>query len=309
MGIVVIVSILGGLTIPFIDSLNEEGKLEVLILSGQSNSAYRNYDVELVNEEIALPSTNVYYYGTESQPIYYGQTPETGGPTYDTTFESYGIYSMISDGAWKIGSYEPVLAKYISDRTNSDVLIINTGISAASIDYLLPTSDGGQYVEEVIEHAIADIDSTYTLDKLGFVWIQGEADYSTAVSTYVEKFTTIFDWYASLGFGDCYMVETQLRYSGNANTAQNLICEENSHVYLASTSPETFTVSNGLLASDDLHYSQAGRIIVAEDICEVLKLPTHLDKNIFNLLNIVPVVIICAMIAGVSRIIISSKRD
>ena len=39
--------------------------LAVMVIAGQSNSAYREVDLDMVNDFVSLPSHNVYYYGTE----------------------------------------------------------------------------------------------------------------------------------------------------------------------------------------------------------------------------------------------------
>lgn len=190
--------LVSAILIPVIDDIDSDDTLEVLVITGQSNSAYRGDSVNLtqVNAEIPQPTTNTYYYGTDSGPIYYGGMPPYGTPSYDTTFESYGIHSMTSNGSWKIGGYEPVLAENISHKTNCDVLIINAGISAASVGYLLPDEDGGEYVNAVITNALNLVKDRYEkIEKIGYCWMQGETDKDGSVSAYIEKFDTINQWY------------------------------------------------------------------------------------------------------------------
>ena len=291
------------LLVPVIDSYEDEheaaiDRLEVLVIEGQSNAAYRNANVSLVNQEIDLPSHNAYYYGTDSAPIYYGQTPETGGPTYDETFESYSIHSMIEGNKWKVGGYEPILAKYISDKTGSDVLIINAGISGASIQYLQPDADGGEYVAEVIAHALADIDPKYTVDKVGYMWLQGEANRWMEIDEYIAYFDVVNAWNISQGFDKGYIVQTRPYNGMQASDAQLKMCNEIPNIVLSSTAPSTFTVDNGKLALDNIHYSQWGRMIVAEDVCNTLQLPEPqmFTSGEISLLKIVPLMVIVGIL-------------
>ena len=279
--------------------MDPEDKLQVLVITGQSNSAYRSDSVnlELVNEEISLPKTNTYYYGTSAQPIYFGTMPPYGDASYDTTFESYGIYSMISDNKWKIGGYEPILAQSISEKTNCDVLIINAGINAASVNYLLPTEDGGEYVAEVISHALDLVNDKYDkIEKIGYCWMQGEADYSTPVTEYIADFDTILDWYEGEGFSKCYMVKTRAINGGNSCEAQLKLAHDNPNVILASTAPDSFTTDNGLINSDNLHYTQKGRIIVAEEISSAMHLHYNVSSDMWGLIAIIPLMAIVAIV-------------
>lgn len=308
-----VVAILLAVTIliPFTTDLGSESRLEVMVISGQSNSAYRNVNLDVVNENVPLPTTNVYYYGTENAPIYYGGMPPYGQPTYDTSFSSYGIHSMVSNGAWKIGSYEPSLAQAISKKTNCDVLIINAGISAASIDYLQPGNTGGEYVNEVISRALALVEGNYNkIDKIGYCWMQGETDKTTPVADYIEKFETVNNWYHQNGFDICYMVKTKDVNGGNACIAQMQIAQDDPSVIMASTAPDTFTVANGLLDTDNLHYSQAGRIVVANDIDGKLNLKTYISDNaVVNLITIIPIVVIAGIVIATVGAFIVYRND
>lgn len=302
--IIVVVSFLPVLT-GITDSVNGEDNLEVLVIAGQSNAAYRQVDVSLINEEIPQPITNVYYYGTSTQPIWFGYP---SNPTYDQTLASYGIYSMVSNGQWKIGGYEPVLAESISKKSNCDVLIINVGISSATIANLTPQQIGGEYTAKVIEDALSKVDSKYHINKLGYVWIQGESNAGSTVDGYIQQFNIINDWYHEHGFEKCYMVQTRPANSGNAAIAQLKICQDDPSVVLASTAPSTFTVENGLMVSDDLHYSQQGRIVVGEDINSKISLTPHIrDASVGNLLGVLPVILIIGLLLAVTAAIFKKK--
>lgn len=303
LGAFVAIVIAGSVLAPIVsESSDGDYTLEVLVIAGQSNAAYGGFvNPTLVNTEIPQPSTNVYYYGTASQPIWYGYP---SNPTYDTTFESYDIYSMVDDGKWIIGGYEPGMAYAISEKSNCDVLVINVGISSANIQYLQPTSDGGIYVKNVIDDALSKVDSKYKIDKVGYMWLQGESNYSTAINTYISDFDVINDWYHSEGFNVCYMVQTRPYNGGNASTAQLQICANDPTVVLASTAPDSFTVDNGLMVSDNLHYSQAGRDVIVNDVASFIHILYHM-REASPILMVIPAIVIIAILAVVVRMIMA----
>lgn len=294
--------------IPIItESANGENTLEVLVISGQSNAAYRQVNLNVVNEDVPLPTTNVYYYGTASQPIWYGYP---SNPTYDETLDSYGIHSMLSNGEWKIGGYEPILAHAISTKSNCDVLIINVAISSATVANLTPNQIGGEYASKVIADALSKVDSKYQIEKIGYMWVQGESNYSTPIDTYIEQFELVNTWYHENGFDICYMVQTRPENSGNAALAQIQICNQDPTVILASTAPATFTVDNGLMEADNLHYTQRGRDIVGADIDAKLALEYHVrDSTLSTMINVIPLVIIIGLILTAIGVLYVRSRD
>lgn len=296
--------IIGSVLYPIVSSQDSDDVLEVLIIAGQSNAAYRNENIDVVNAEVGLPSTSAYYYGTDSSPIFYGWA---GDPTYDTSFESYALHSMVQGDSWKVGGYEAPLAKYIGDYTGHNVLIINVGISSAAIDYLLPSNTGGEYVANVIARALDEIPEAYKIHKLGVVWAQGESDTHTPINTYLSKFNQIQEWYAERGFSDWYLIQTRETNGVNSHSAQVRIVNEDHNVIFGSTAPDSFTVANGLMESDNLHYTQKGRIVIADDIEQVLDLPAKtLDYS--RMIGVIPVICILLLLVGAATVILSRNR-
>ena len=186
--------------------------------------------------------------------------------TYDRTYASYSVHSMVKDNQWAVGGYEAPLAYGISEYLDTDVLIINVGISSASVDYLRPYSVGFAYVNQVIFRALAIVQQDYRIERLAYAWMQGEADARMSISEYCHKFMDINRWYDAMGFDSCYLVQTRPSDGGNASVAQLILSEKSDRVILASTAPQTFTIDNGMMVADDLHYSQKGRLTIASDI-------------------------------------------
>lgn len=309
VGIIVAILLAASVLIPITSSLSSgQDNLNVVVIAGQSNGAYMETttvgdvtnvicDPEDVNGEVPLPTAGAFYYGTASVPILYGAY--YANPTYDSTLASYDIYPMVSDGEWVIGGEEAAIASELTHRTNSNVLIINVCAPGAPISWFKPTATGGLYAAAVIADALDKVDSGYKITKLGYVWIQGESDKTTAVSTYVSDFDTVNEWYNDNGFGMCYMVQTKPENSGNATAAQTQICNTHSNVILASTAPATFTMANGLMVSDNLHYSQEGRNIVGKDVGEKIRATIYPDDTESDLLSIIPILVIAGLIIAI----------
>lgn len=290
LAVVICLIIICSCTIPIILDTKEE-QLAIVVIEGQSNAGYwGNLGLDIMNDEIPLPENNVYYYGTKTGPMY----TDWRDIQYDPTFKSYAIHSMVSNDKWKIGLIDAYIGYSIQKEYNIDVLVINAAISGISINLLLPDNQGGKYVQDVVTHAINEASKMGTIKKVGFIWIQGEADYGTPVNTYINKFSKIADMNKELGLDKGYIVETR---SGNAATAQIKICDNNPNMILASTAPPSFTIENGLMLNDDVHYSGEGRLVVAKDIAEKIQL----DLNFNNLLLIIPTIMIVAIIVLIFR--------
>ena len=317
--VTVSVILLAVLVVPICESYGDPSpnELDVLVISGQSNGAYMETttvhgvtnvicDPDDVNGNVPLPHKNAYYYGTALVPILYGAYYETA--TYDTTLDSYAIHPMTSEGAWIIGGEEAAIASALTARSYHDVLIINVCAPGAPIEFYEDGATGAAYSEKVIEDALSKLDSKYRVNKLGFVWIQGESNKTTAIADYISSFESVKGFYEDLGFDTCYMVQTKPGNSGNAADAQLQICNTNPDCILASTAPSTFTVSNGLLVSDDIHYSQLGRNIVGHDIGMAIPVYSsdHPEKG---LIMLIPWLLIAAIIVSFTAAIFIRRAD
>ena len=273
--------------------------LYVFVIAGQSNAEYAGTGISDMNDSGIKPDAEVLYYGSASMPIQCGYKV-ISGTTYltdhDSSLNSYSIHSMYHDNQWIIGCLESIIAGKISDRSHTNILIINVAIGGASVDMLQPTNIGGQYVKNVIDDALSKVPSKYNIVKLGYAWLQGEADAATAIDTYKQKFGVINGWYESQGFDKCYLVQTRPYDGGNASTAQLEICSSDPDVYLASTAPQGFTVANGLMNADNRHYSGEGRFIVGSQIGSMVILKDLPEDDTNHLIQIIPLIVICSLI-------------
>lgn len=313
VGVLVGVVLVTALLIPVVDDNSTDGEntLDVVVIAGQSNAAYivDYVDVDVVNSEIPQVTEKCYYFG-------YG--PNDAARPINNLNEGknsniLNLFGMSSGGKWVIGGEEVALASTIASVTHDDVLVINVAIPGQAIEYFTPTQAGGAYAKEMIELALSKIPTTYSVRTVGWMWCQGESDKTTAVADYVASFDLIQAQYAELGFDTCYMVQTKPVDSGNATTAQTQICDTDPDVIMASTAPADFTVANGLLIDgNSLHYSQAGRDIVGEEVGDKIaaNISVHLRDGsaTYSVLQLVPILVVVALVLGAVGSFIS-RRD
>lgn len=264
----------------------------VVVLVGQSNVAYipSYMDLDVVNEDVPLPTTNCYYFGTSSFPI------------SGSNIDACSIWPMVVGNKWRIGGEECSLAYGISEKTNDDVLVINVGDPGRPISYFEPTNDGGKRIQAILDRALNLIDDKYVIKKVGWIWGQGESDKTTPIEDYVSSFTKIDHMMKDNGFDKCWMIQTKPIDSGYATQSQEEIVDSFKNVNWGSKAPDKFTVQNGgLIEGNSLHWSQSGRIEVGYDCAEqiVKILPTHPRSSVaYELLELVPIFIVLGVIIG-----------
>ena len=301
------------LLIPVCNLQDDENTLDVIVIDGQSNAQYWGWTTNNIcspsqvnSSGLEAPTHNLYYYG-DSTPIDYGITYPT--PTYDITFESYDIHPMYQNDSWVVGGYEPVLARSISEKSGHDVLIINVGVGAAQIKWLTSTGPGGIWADKVISHALSKIPSGYHVDMLGLVWAQGESDDDTPVDTYIERFNKLYDDFSStFGINKVYIVKTRDAVGGNSIIAQNELAADNENITIATDITDEFTTANGYLNTDNLHYTQSGRSLIAEKLGEVIEYNEHEKFQGQDLIALIPLLVIIGLIIGITGIIIMRRE-
>ena len=307
IGVVVGIVLISAVAIPIIGEATGKpapnDDLYVFMLAGQSNSAYYNADVSVVNEEVA-PITDgfSFYYGTESAPINCGVI---NNMQYDTTLESYGIYSMTnSDGTFRIGNIEAPFASDFVNKTNQKILIVNTGIGGVSINSYVPSTVGYEYAAKIFGDAISKIPEGLNPKLAGIIWIQGESDAALNVELYITQFGKMFDGFKTdLGLKKIYISETRPLNGGNASVAQTIIPDRISNAYLATDASADFSISGGPIANDTLHYTQKGDDILGRDLAEYvidsMGLKTGLEGPVKSLIGLLPLLLVMGIVLGV----------
>lgn len=307
--------------VPVIDNCitpSESDDIYVFVLTGQSNSAYYSYDVDVANAELPhIEQGKAYYYGTAEKPIYYGISPTQ--PIYDITFESYAIHDMVdSNGDYVIGNIEAAFASEFVKETGKKIAIINTGIGGQSIAQMMPGQLGNDWNDEVFTRAIAGVEALgYNVKYGSLLFIQGETDTSMAVNTYKADFEAMLNSYTETTSCETLILSLVRPVNAvNSSTAQIQLAEELSNVYMGSTASTTFTVANGLMDSDNLHYSQYGDDIIGPQLAECYintvnpAVISTEDRAISSLVGIIPALIIMAVLAAFAgNLYFRSKSD
>ena len=110
------------MTVPVINDLEEVKIANVLIIAGQSNAEYGDIHVcdpaELNAEYQEVPTHNLYYYGTSTQPA----NQWDWSHQYQYSWSAFHLHEMYGTDAWKIGGYEPILGNHLSNANGHDTL-------------------------------------------------------------------------------------------------------------------------------------------------------------------------------------------
>lgn len=269
--------------------------LDVCLMFGQSNSAYVVADPS--QAPVPLPGT-AYYYGADS------------GKYSEIMFASATIHSMTKmDGTAATADKAPSFAIKYNEITGHRVYFVCGSISGKSIITFDP--DGGKtwaYADEVVEYAIKALDKRYfTYDSIAYMWIQGESDSTMAIDEYKNRFlemnrAIMNGGLAGQEFHHAFISKVRTASSG---TAQAQLAEEYPEmITMATTIATTFTQANGLLSSDNIHYTQAGDNLIGTALGQsmgqwALENPPAEDVNdraFWKIIEIIPVIIITAAI-------------
>lgn len=276
--------------------------LDVCFMFGQSNSAYVVADPS--QAPVPLPGT-AYYYGADN------------GKYSEIMFASATIHSMTNmDGTAATADKAPSFAIKYNEITGHRVYFVCGSISGKSIITFDP--DGGKtwaYADEVMEYAIKALDKRYfTYDSIAYMWIQGESDSTMAIDEYKNRFLEMNKAIMNGGlagqkFHHAFISMVRTASSG---TAQAQLAEEYPDmITMATTIATTFTQANGLLAPDNIHYTQAGDNLIGTALGEsmgqwVLQNPQVEESNqpIWKIVGIFPLLIIVAMVAVIGMTIV-----
>lgn len=252
ISIILVASVL----VPVISSETLKDDLYVFGIFGQSNGAYWYPDLDDVNAEIEpVDSGRAFYFGTESRPIRYEEDPS-----------ACDIIDMCPDGKWTIGNIEPAIAKSIVD-SGKNVLIINFGVAGFTISKLMPGGEAWDWETSVIDAALSKIDTKkYNVIMSGIFCVHGEADSGTTSSVYKDRYLTTMDALFEYGF-NCSLISYVRPYAGDKSLiAQQELIAEYPDILLGCADTLNFTIENGLLRDDGVHYTQLGDNIVGYDM-------------------------------------------
>lgn len=232
--------------------------LDVYLFTGQSNSCYSDGD-----PSTATPVPNL---GTS-----YAWMLENGvfGPIRIGQYAAFR--PMVStEGECLTADKAIPFAATVNNLTGHKVYFICGGWGDRTVSTFEPGGTTWTYMKKTVNEAMEAIDADlFDVNTCYYCWIQGEADKNTAIEDYIESFRIVNDAIQSgeLGytFSHCFISQINA-YWGNPTIALAEIAETFPNVTMGSSAPYDFTVGNGLMGSDRIHYSQLGDNVVGVDL-------------------------------------------
>ena len=275
---------------------SSKAPLDIIVAMGQSNNRYTCYDIAQISDWPELGTS--YYWGNDfglvAEP--YGSAERSIEPLRDT-----------ETGAVKIADKVPIICAKWTEATGHKVLYICTAVGGSSITSWTPGDPVGtthlsyQRQKIIINQVVSQIDKTHYDYNFAFcTWIQGEEDQHMDLDLYMGYFKDMFDALMSDSYPYQlnFMVMATPRL-GTAVEADKLLADEYDNLYLATDIATTFTVTNGLLAPDDTHWTQKGDNITSEAMVKKALEVSHPDSDSNSVLPILIVIALTVAVAGV----------
>lgn len=310
----------GSGTITYTDSSVEsvtvkKATLDVFFLYGQSNASYRNGDITKVDD---APGYGVaYYFGYADA---YGPSAALNDTGFDVDeCDMYSLYD--SSGTLRVGGILPDLAYEYHQITGHKIYLIDGAVGNKSIlTFDPPSGFMWTYGDSILTAGLAEIDTDlYDYTCKYYMWIQGEADSSRDVAVYKSQFMEMHEALlngdmAGVHFQKCFISKVRAANGVNSSVAQLELAEEHPDtISIVSTAADSFTVSNGLMGSDDLHYSQLGNNIIGTEFGRALGAtinPGAAELSKFSdLMAAIPALVIVALIASIAVVVIRSRAE
>lgn len=229
-------------------------KADLIIMDGQSNAAYNRADPTLAN---APERGTSFYFGREDEAPYTG----------DETGEDCDIYDMVDgSGILRIGDKGPEFCRVWTEETGKKAIWVSLGIGARGIDSWQPPAGASWRQNLRLMDAFWDTLEGYPfeIDRTIVMWAQGEANIHMDKEVYKQKFEnfqkeTRSAWH--LDDPEWYFIDGRSAQVGEVNEAFRMV--EGIPVCVPYSMLDRFTVANGLLVNDLLHYTQRGDNAVA----------------------------------------------
>ncbi len=181
------------------------------------------------------------------------------------------------EGNMARGNLEAALGKNLYDLTGEKVLLVNAGVSGKKIDTFVPLQgESYKYMDKVwqdINRIIheKEFQKHYEPRLKSYIWAQGESDKNTAIGSYKNDYMKLHEILTSLDYGLEYGFIIKVRdVYENPSKAQEELANENEDIYISTTSSDFFSVENGKMRFDDLHYSQVGDNVLGEETAKTI---------------------------------------
>lgn len=249
-----------------------KANLDVFMIAGQSNAGYRPSSADTSTSAPNPAIGTAYYYGNADGGV---SKPWDA----DSTATDYEFMSAVSEeGVLRLAHLEGPFSATYYENTGHKVYTINCAIGATNILSWTPGKSSWTWASQVFAAAMDAIDEDlFKPDVKSCIWIQGEADWNQSIDYYMSNFTMWMDSIfgeSPINFSHDYTFEkiliSQVRvidFNGtpsginpiNPATAQNRLADRYSDVVMVTHIADTFTIANGLMLDDNLHYSQLGQ--------------------------------------------------
>lgn len=181
------------------------------------------------------------------------------------------------NGTMQRGNLEASLSKTLYDLTGEKVLMVNAGVSGRKMETFVPLSgESYQYISKVwqiIQRYVNDEEflSHYEPRLRSYIWAQGESDNDTDIGVYKSNYMKLHQILTGPDYGFDYGFIIKVRsIFPNSAEAQEELASENQDIAIATRSSDHFTVENGKMRFDDLHYSQIGDNLLGEETAQTI---------------------------------------
>lgn len=240
---------------------------DLILMNGQSNAAYYKHDRPLSQAEQSVTpipeiGTTFYYGYSDGMPFLAGDEIET-----------CRIYDFVDrTGTVRIGDKGPELCITWHQETGKKVIFVNLGIPGRAIEYWQPPTslcwDKNKLMMESVNAMLSGTD--FIIDRTVVFWAQGESDYThgTSYGDYVQTFKDIHAaapaaWGRTIDHW--YLIQGRTAHMGWVNGALEDLANsiQGVDVCVRASLIDTFQIDNGLMETDNLHYSQKGDNAVA----------------------------------------------
>ena len=236
---------------------------DLILMDGQSNGAYYGFgDYPTAYDKTITPVPELgtcFYFGyTDRMPYHESQN-----------VSSCKIYDMVNadTGKVRVADKGPGFCKEYSEATGKKAIWVSLAIPSKRIA-AWDQPNGSAWVQNIAcMDKFNDLlqDTGFIIDRTIVLWAQGESDYlhDTGYAHYLESFRTLHDAAPSAWGHDIagwFLLEGRTAKVGWVNDAFEELAETMPDVHLATTSSlvDSFTLANGLLNTDELHYTQRG---------------------------------------------------
>ena len=238
-------------------------KADIVLMNGQSNAAYYNYTRPPSAEDIAntpaLPYGTAFYFGwSDGMPVFTSDNP--------SSCELFDFMDPVS-GSIRVCDKGPEFCRTYAELTGKKVIWVSLGIPAKRIA-AWDQPNGSAWVQDcrIMDYANAAIkDAPFKIDQVIVLWSQGESDYlhSTGYTHYITSFEKLVEA-APEGWGwdinAWSLMPGRTAQVGWVNDAFYELARDLDNVFIASSADliDSFSIDNGCMRFDDLHYTQLG---------------------------------------------------